>query len=149
MQYTVSPIGILRIISDGHAITHVQRVTVKSENSPDALTKKCVSELQEYFDTKKPAFRVSLRPEGTEFQQAVWKAMRKIPYGERISYAALAKTIGKPKSMRAVGSACSKNPILILTPCHRVIRSSGRLGGFSAGIKAKRLLLEAEARYSA
>ena len=84
--------------------------------------------------------------EGTAFQIKVWKEIAKIPYGETITYKQLAETIGHPKSYRAVANACGKNPYAPYVPCHRVIRSDGNLGGYSAkgGVRKKRRMLEEE-----
>lgn len=81
---------------------------------------------------------------GTVFQQKVWAAIRAIPYGETRSYGELAKTIGAPKSCRAVANACGKNPVPLFIPCHRVVGSNGTLGGFSSGLAWKRQLLSLE-----
>lgn len=83
-------------------------------------------------------------PNGTPFQQKVWHEITKIPYGKTRTYKEIATAIGSPLSCRAVGQACKKNPIPILIPCHRVIRSDGSIGGYSRGIKKKRQLLEME-----
>jgi len=84
---------------------------------------------------------------GTAFQRAVWRAMRNICYGRTCSYAWLAAQIGSPRAARAVGQACSANPVAIFCPCHRVIRTDGSLGGFSAGLEFKRFLLRLEAKW--
>ena len=81
---------------------------------------------------------------GTEFQQAVWQAMRKIPAGQTRSYGELARLIGRPKAVRAVGGACGANPIPVLVPCHRVLAAGQKMGGFSGGLDWKRRLLERE-----
>ena len=83
---------------------------------------------------------------GTDFQISVWKEIAKIPYGETRSYKELANAIGKPNSSRAVANACGKNPYPLLIPCHRVIRTDGKLGGYSGegGIKTKKMLLQQE-----
>tara|TARA_Y100001970_G_scaffold196235_1_gene238597 strand:- start:138 stop:413 length:276 start_codon:yes stop_codon:yes gene_type:complete len=83
---------------------------------------------------------------GTEFQIKVWKELSKIPKGEVRTYKQIAKSIGKPKSSRAVANACAKNPYPIVIPCHRVIRSDGLIGGYSGhgGIKRKKELLQKE-----
>ena len=83
---------------------------------------------------------------GTDFQVSVWKEIAKIPYGEIRTYKDLAKAIGKPNSSRAVANACGKNPYPLIIPCHRVIRSDGKLGGYSGkgGIKTKKKLLKQE-----
>ena len=81
---------------------------------------------------------------GTEFQRAVWAAMREIPAGQTRSYGEIARLIGKPKAVRAVGGACGANPIPVLVPCHRVLAANQKLGGFSSGLDWKRRLLERE-----
>ena len=81
---------------------------------------------------------------GTDFQQQVWREIARIPLGQTKTYGELAAAIGRPKAVRAVGSACGKNPVPLFIPCHRVVGSKGGLGGFSAGLPWKRLLLEAE-----
>ena len=81
---------------------------------------------------------------GTEFQRAVWQAMQKITAGQTRSYGEIARLIGKPKAVRAVGGACGANPIPLLIPCHRVLAANGNIGGFSGGLEWKRLLLERE-----
>jgi len=87
--------------------------------------------------------------EGTEFQRRVWSALRRIPSGQTRTYAQLAEVIGAPKAVRAVGNACGANPIPVLVPCHRVLGSDGRLGGFSAGLAWKRRLLAREGAWPA
>jgi len=94
--------------------------------------------------TKKPRIRFCIQ-RGTPFQKSVWLAIQKIPYGQTRSYQWIAKKIGRPRAVRAVGSACGKNPLPLIIPCHRVIASHGKIGGFSAGRKWKRRLLQLEA----
>lgn len=81
---------------------------------------------------------------GTPFQVAVWRELCKIPYGRTISYAKLAKRVGRPKAVRAVANACGANPLPIIIPCHRVIASDGTIGGYSGGISKKKHLLAKE-----
>ncbi len=81
---------------------------------------------------------------GTAFQEAVWRELRKIPPGETRSYAQIAAALGQPGAVRAVGTANGANPIAVLVPCHRVVRSDGSLGGYAGGLERKRRLLEAE-----
>jgi O-6-methylguanine DNA methyltransferase len=101
--------------------------------------------LEKYFQGKGKHFDCSLHfVDGTDFQQHVWKALRTIPYGQVRSYAWVAREIGHPRAVRAVGGANGKNPIAIIVPCHRVIRSDGGLGGFGAGPEVKRELLRIE-----
>ena len=102
--------------------------------------------LDEYFSGKIPAEYVKMELHGTIFQQQVWLACAKIPYGETRSYGQIAGVIGKPKAVRAVGSALGKNNIPIIIPCHRVLQSGGKLGGFGWGVDIKCALLEHERR---
>ena len=85
-----------------------------------------------------------LDPAGTEFQKSVWNALRKIPLGKTRSYGEIAKHIGKPRAVRAVGGACGANPIPVLVPCHRVLAANRKIGGFSGGLNWKRALLARE-----
>jgi O-6-methylguanine DNA methyltransferase len=90
-----------------------------------------------------PVFRVAVT--GTPFQVEVWQALLRIPYGGRVSYAELAAMVGRPDSVRAVGTAVSRNPVAYLIPCHRVVRTSGGMGGFMWGVERKRAMLTWEA----
>ena len=82
---------------------------------------------------------------GTPFQRKVWAALCEIPPGETASYAKIARRIGRPTAMRAVAGACAANPIAVVVPCHRVIRSDGGLSGYACGVERKRILLQREA----
>jgi methylated-DNA-[protein]-cysteine S-methyltransferase len=101
-------------------------------------------QLEAYFAGRLRRFSVPLAPEGTPFQLAVWRALQEIPYGETISYGELARRIGDPKAVRAVGAANGANPIAIISPCHRVIGANGSLVGFGGGLAVKRALLDLE-----
>jgi len=103
-----------------------------------------IRQLREYFDQRRRSFDLVLAPSGTEFQQAVWQALQTIDCGDTISYAELARRIGKPTAVRAVGAANGRNPIPIIIPCHRVIGSDGSLTGFGGGLEVKRALLAHE-----
>lgn len=121
------------------------------EDMEDArLLDQLQSQLNEYFQSKRTEFDLPLAPEGTEFQKAVWEALRSIPYGETRTYGDIAAAIGRPSASRAVGAACGQNPILILTPCHRVVGKDGSLTGFSAegGVQTKQSLLDLERRHA-
>lgn len=104
------------------------------------------NQLTEYFDGKRVNFDLKLEPHGTLFQKQVWDEMQKIPFGETASYAEVAKRVGRPDAWRAVANACAANPILIIIPCHRVVGSHGKLGGYAAGIDRKLWLLKHEAK---
>lgn len=101
-------------------------------------------QLDAYFAGDLQAFDLPLHPAGTEFQQTVWHELVRIPYGETISYGALARRIGRPKASRAVGAANGANPIPIVIPCHRVVGSDRSLTGFGGGLDLKRWLLNHE-----
>ncbi len=102
-----------------------------------------------YFSGHRIIFRDKLDlSQATRFQREVWKMTRLIPYGETRSYAWVAEQIKKPRAVRAVGQALSKNPLPIIVPCHRVVASDGKLGGFSGGVEMKRRLLSLEASVS-
>ena len=103
-------------------------------------------QLQSYFAGKRAHFDLPLVLEGTDFQNRVWRALQRIPYGGTISYKQLAEEVGSPKAVRAVGAANGANPIPIIIPCHRVIGKDGSLTGFGGGLPLKRKLLELESR---
>ncbi len=142
--YYKSPIGILEIKLQKNTIISIKIVDkinkITSQNNYFSEVKK---QLDKYFSGENITFKLNVSPIGTEFQKKVWKALKKIPYGETKSYSEIAEMIDNPTAQRAVGSACGKNPILILIPCHRVISKNG-LGGFSCGIKVKKQLLNIE-----
>jgi methylated-DNA-[protein]-cysteine S-methyltransferase len=103
-----------------------------------------VKQLREYFARKRRQFDLPLEASGTTFQRAVWRELRKIPYGETRSYADIARAVRNPKAVRAVGAANGRNLIGIIVPCHRVIGSNGSLTGYGGGLSRKRFLLELE-----
>ena len=104
-----------------------------------------ISQLDEYINGQRQVFDIPLDlSTGTPFQQKVWEALLKIPYGKTISYAQLANHIGQPTACRAVANANGKNPISLIIPCHRVIASDGKLGGYTGGIEIKQTLLDIE-----
>jgi len=103
-----------------------------------------VQQLQSYFAGERKNFDLALILEGSDFQKRVWTALRKIPYGETISYKELAEMIGSPRAVRAVGAANGANRIPIIIPCHRVIGNDGSLTGFGGGLPLKKQLLELE-----
>lgn len=143
-QYLNSPIGFIKITANDEAINEVTFVENEEEDKPNELTQEAVNQLMEYFEGKRKVFDLPLSPIGTPFQQAVWKALCSIPYGETRSYGEIAKMIGNPKASRAVGMANNRNPISIIIPCHRVIGASGKLVGYGGGIDKKIYLLNLE-----
>jgi len=123
----------------------VSRVEFAQRRQPGRLPYNLQTQLKQYFAGKPVQFRVPLDlSTGTAFQRKVWRVLRQIPYGQTRSYAWVARRIGCPRAARAVGAACGANPVPILVPCHRVLRSNGALGGFSAGVDWKVRLLALE-----
>lgn len=143
-----SPIGLLRLTVVEHAITSltfsetIEEVEHKQTLSP--LLEETKIQLEEYFSHQRTSFSLPFAPQGTAFQQSVWNALTKIPYGETKSYEEIAIELNNPKACRGVGSANGKNPILLLIPCHRVITKSGALGGYRGGLDRKKFLLQLE-----
>ncbi|MGK5532714.1 methylated-DNA--[protein]-cysteine S-methyltransferase [Streptomyces sp. URMC 129] len=102
------------------------------------------AQLGEYFAGERTRFDVPLAPRGNAFQQAVWRLLRDIPYGERRSYGDLARALGDPALAQAVGAANGRNPVSIIVPCHRVVGADGSLTGYAGGLARKRFLLDLE-----
>ena len=148
--YYKSPIGTLKLICSNNALLYLNFVDYSDEN-PEELTDiilTCKEQLDKYFMGELKKFNIPLAFEiGTDFQRSVWKALKDIPFGETRSYKDVAKDIGNPKAVRAVGGANNKNPISIVVPCHRVIGISGKLVGYASGLKNKEWLLAHEKKY--
>lgn len=143
-SYYNSPIGILEIVADDKFILAIDFVKIQKSNNNNALTKKCVVELREYFAGKRKIFSVPYKFSGSDFQNKVYELLIKIPYGAIISYGDLAKMLGQPQAARAIGQAVNKNKIAIIVPCHRVLGSAGELVGYASGIWRKKRLLDLE-----
>ena len=145
-EYTyISPIGPLLIIYDDAHIFGVKFDKYQSlEYLHNNLIEKCVKQLDEYFAGRRRDFELPLKPAGTPFQESVWWALTKIPYGEIATYGEIAATVGNAKASRAVGGANNKNPIAVIIPCHRVIGAGGKLVGYGGGLDKKIHLLELE-----
>lgn len=153
--YLGTPIGDLLLAGDDTALSLVgfPEGSMRREPESDWIYNEqpfadARAQLLEYFDGKRRDFDLPLNLSGTEFQMLVLEELRRIPYGETASYGAVAKRIGRPKAMRAVGAANGRNPIPIIVPCHRVIGSSGDLTGFGGGLTTKEALLRLEAENS-
>lgn len=146
-MYFDSPIGRLRLISDGKSLLRVEFEDQHGDDGieqPDPLLKQAIAELREYFSGSRRQFTVALNAPGTAFQRQVWGALREIPYGELRSYRDIAEQLGNGRAVRAVGAANGRNPLPIIVPCHRVIGSNGRLTGFAGGLTTKARLLALE-----
>ena len=142
-----SPIGTLQLRGTESALTgvfmepHPQSVGTVRDDGP---LREARRQLQEYFAGERREFSLSLEMAGTDFQRCVWQELRAIPHGETISYGELARRIGNPRAVRAVGLANGRNPISIIVPCHRVIGADGSLTGYGGGLERKRFLLALE-----
>ena len=119
---------------------------MRPAESNGAFTIYVRSEITEYLRGERKSFSLVYEPRGTVFQQKVWQALCRIPYGKTATYGEIAAAVGKPKAARAVGMVCNKNPLMIVVPCHRVIGSDGSLTGYASGLEMKKRLLELERR---
>ena len=151
-----SPLGVLLLVGDGTSLTclylpdHMGGAPIhggwRRDDSPFRAARE---QLAAYFAGELTTFDLALAPQGTPFQQEVWKALLDVPYGSTTSYGRLAAQIERPLAFRAVGLANGRNPISIVIPCHRVVASNGALIGYGGGVEHKRLLLDLEARHVA
>jgi methylated-DNA-[protein]-cysteine S-methyltransferase len=147
-----SPIGELLLCGDSAALRGVWMQDPDRPRLPPpdwiedpAAFGAAAAQLAQYFAGERTAFDLPLAFDaGTPFQQQVWHELRRIPYGETISYGELARRVGRPDRARAVGGANGRNPIPVIVPCHRVIGADGSLVGFGGGLERKRILLELE-----
>ena len=139
-----SPVGPLTVAAEAEAISTVDFGAGGGAIPNAGLLAEAARQLTDYFTGARREFELPLAPEGTDFRLRVWEAMQSIPYGETMSYGALARALGT--APRAVGGACGANPIPLIIPCHRVVGGGGALGGFSggAGCDTKRHLLALE-----
>ena len=150
-QWIETPLDQLLVVADEQGLRAITFATgrttpVISEtwSKGGACLREPVRQLEAYFARELRDFNLRLLPEGTPFQQRVWRALCDIPFGATISYGELASRIGNPAASRAVGLANGSNPIPIVIPCHRVIGSSGKLTGYGGGLDKKRWLLDFE-----
>ena len=144
-----SPLGALQLSADGDALAGVHFLDAASPASAIAaatpVLQRARAQLRAYFRGEAVVFDLPLRPEGTPFQQSVWRTLQTVPAGQTISYATLTQRLGLPAShARAVGAAVGRNPLLIIVPCHRVVGHDGALTGYAAGLPRKRALLDLE-----
>lgn len=150
-----SPVGVLTLVASDKGL----RAILWENDDPDRVKMEPLAEmpdhpvlvevakqLAEYFAGQRNRFDAPLDFGGTDFQKSVWAALLTIPFGETRSYADIARQIGRPTAMRAVGAANGRNPISIIAPCHRVVGSNGTLTGFAGGLAAKAYLLQHEGR---
>lgn len=142
-----TPIGILTARSNVLGLASLEFSETNNENIsnvPNELFSKLQIQLSEYFSGKRKEFSIPLSPEGTPFQQSVWKELQNIPYGSTITYKQQSDAMNSPLAIRAIAHANGQNPIAILIPCHRVVGKNGTLTGYSGGLWRKKFLLELE-----
>lgn len=159
MERTVldTPIGRLVLEADAEALVHIGLPGAPREarerngavHTPrrgvvEGPLARASAQLEEYFSGRRRRFDLPLKLSGTDFQRQVWETLAEIPYGSTISYAELAAMVGRPAAFRAVGQANGANPLPIVLPCHRVVASGGRIGGYGGGLEMKRRLLALE-----
>tara|TARA_B110000263_G_scaffold131145_1_gene114033 strand:+ start:101 stop:601 length:501 start_codon:yes stop_codon:yes gene_type:complete len=142
-----SPIGSLGLLADEDflleiSLQGIEYLSLKGERSNGRFAKELI-ELDEYFKGERKKFTLKYKVNASNFANKVYKEMVRIPYGKTISYSKLASNIGKENAYRAVGTACGRNKLPIIIPCHRVVAKDG-LGGFGGGLDCKRFLLELE-----
>jgi methylated-DNA-[protein]-cysteine S-methyltransferase len=138
-----SPIGDLTLSEENGKLVAVDWGWGRDQD-PTPLLRDAKKQLEAYFDRRLTAFDLPLAPEGTDFQKHVWRAMLKIPYGKTQTYGAISARL--KASARSVGTACGRNPLPVLIPCHRVVAAGGRMGGYSGdgGLVTKTALLRLE-----
>ena len=148
-----SPVGRLTLVATDEGLSAVLwendrpsrvRLPLNAEAPGHPALVEAERQLLEYFEGRRTSFTLPLDVAGTAFQRAVWTALRTIPFGETRTYTQIARQIGHPDAVRAVGAANGRNPVSIITPCHRVIGANGALTGFAGGLEAKAFLLSLE-----
>lgn len=145
-KYIDTEIGRLYLAEeDGYIVRlTVNKAPVKDKHGESPLLQQAAAEVMEYLAGERKTFSIPVKAQGTKFQEDVWAALQRIPFGETRSYGEIAREIGSPKGARAVGMACNRNPILLMIPCHRVVGSTGKLVGFACGLPMKEKLLHLE-----
>jgi methylated-DNA-[protein]-cysteine S-methyltransferase len=154
-----SPMGRILLVSRPEGLCFLTMLNEQSSEEIASLMKKhfgsqaffcqqankeAARQLQEYFMGRRTYFTIPLAPMGSSFEKEVWKTLEKIPYGSTWSYSQVASFVGKDLAQRAVGTACGRNPIGIIIPCHRVVGESGSLGGYAGGLGRKIKLINFE-----
>jgi methylated-DNA-[protein]-cysteine S-methyltransferase len=150
--YLETPIGELLLAGERDALAMIgfPKGSMRRDPEPDWIYNEkplanARQQLTEYFAGERQTFDLPLQLSGSDFQVSVLEALQNIPYGETVSYGEIARRIGRPKAVRAVGAANGRNPIPIVVPCHRVIGTTGDLTGFGGGLDTKEALLRLEA----
>ncbi|WP_432833478.1 methylated-DNA--[protein]-cysteine S-methyltransferase [Dactylosporangium sp. CA-092794] len=145
-----APIDALGVAVDDAGICRIRfggAPPDRAVSPPDEVLERATDELTRYFAGEAVTFTVPLSvPGGSPFERAVWRQLYVIPYAEMRTYGQIAAAVGEPDAARAVGTACNRNPIPVIIPCHRVVGADGKLVGFGGGLWRKKVLLELEAR---
>jgi methylated-DNA-[protein]-cysteine S-methyltransferase len=148
-SYYKSPIGLIEIVGTPTAITELNFVEERRQDAAShTYVRKIKQQVAEYFEGKRRTFDIRLALIGTDFQQHVWQRLQTVPYGRTASYQDIARGIGRPAAVRAVGAANGRNPVAIIVPCHRIIGKNGRLVGYGSGLWRKEWLLRHEGALS-
>ena len=150
-SFTETPVGRLFLAGDCAGLQRIEfcseteRIKLDPHWEDDGVPfRDAIRQISQYFEGTRKTFDLPLAPAGTPFQQAVWRGLLSIPYGATTSYRDLARAIGRPSAIRAVGAANGRNPLPIVIPCHRVVGSSGHLTGYGGGLHIKEILLALE-----
>jgi methylated-DNA-[protein]-cysteine S-methyltransferase len=152
-KVVASPVGRLTLVATDEGLAAILwendpprrvQLNIVAEDNGHPVLIETERQLEEYFAGRRTAFALKLDLAGTAFQRKVWNALLTIPFGETRSYGQIAKQIGNPAAVRAVGAANGRNPVSIIAPCHRVIGSTGKLTGFAGGLDTKARLLALE-----
>lgn len=152
-KIVATPVGSLTLVASDDGLAAILwendnprrvRLNIGAEDKTHPVLLETERQLKEYFDRQRKSFNLCLDFVGTKFQSKVWNALLEIPFGETRSYTEIARRIGSPKAVRAVGAANSRNPVSIVAPCHRVIGANGDLTGFAGGLQVKGFLLSLE-----
>lgn len=150
-SFVDTPAGALLFVGDGQVVTGVYWKVFSRTPAIAAdwtenrqIFAEAIRQFEEYFEGTRTTFDFPYKAKGTNFQEAVWQEIAKLSFGETTTYQRIATTLGRPKAVRAVGTAVGSNPHSILVPCHRVLATSGKLGGYAGGLESKKLLLNLE-----
>lgn len=145
MPIISSPVGNIRITSREGCLSHLQFTDEMLDGEIlDQVLLSTIQQLEEYFGGRRKVFDMPIGLGGSDFQHRVWLEIANIPFGHTTTYMEIARKIGNPAAIRAVGTAVGANPILIVLPCHRVLASDGNLTGYAGGLSRKKALLEME-----
>ena len=145
-----SPLGILKITSTDYKLQKIELVESSTMFDCSTFNYRVLDNLDEYFEGKLRTFNIPFEfPGTTTFEKRVYDKLQHVRYGKTVTYKELAAMLGEPKSYRAVANACAKNPLPLIIPCHRVVRSDGKVGDYNlGGSKNKQYLLDLEKKFS-